>query len=543
MNSKFLLIAIPILIFLGTAFFLLSHTDVVKLVLPQLERKEIEYEGASVKEKKLHWKKMITTDERHILTWKEWIESREEQHISTWKEWITARTEIMVGSHPQDTPEKIATLRERYQRAHTEIAEQFKMAQIPPPKMAVDPSPADWTRVLKYEALYHGPQTTEALIAEFDEDYLKRNPKSVEWEAEFPREELLQRFLDKGFHFKEYADYSFHLNLRRELSKIKETPEEWRSGSRGIPITTNFDEYLDGYIERKIWEHNITKRVVAENPNNIITSVFFPRSHPDKYLPVIGKVTYVRRRENSSGMATWGMPLTQEQRKDILYRGKHPEDIEIVYVDDDYNLLSAPPKPYNHEEWLKANTYDYIPQGLRAPDGAVVTPEHYAEIFDEPMPEEMQQHYYRYAETLTPIDTDAVHTAARDAMQAEQARFQQGLRELERFSNMSEAEIEAEIERRFTPQMPELPTAEGIEHQLWSEVQSSVMTPARFEAALKILEQYGPEEGMQKLTKADPKAAAQVQRIIGGPSDTEPPPAQQRSPEPQHKRVPPEPNP
>lgn len=107
---------------------------------------------------------------------------------------------------------------------------------------------------------------------------------------------------------------------------------------------------------------------------------------------------------------------------------------------------------------------------------------------------------------------------------------------------MSDTEFQAELERRFTPQRPELPTAERLEKQLWSEAQSSIMTPARFEAALKILEQYGPEEGMRQLTQADPKAAAQVKRLFGGAPAPKQPPKPPTRPKQREGTGPPEPN-
>ncbi len=230
--------------------------------------------------------------------------------------------------------------------------------------------------------------------------------------------------------------------------------------------------------------------------------------------------------------------LTVEQQDNLKNKGIEPEGIEIVYIDDDYNVLSEPPPLFDEQKYIREHAISF--------EGIKLTPENYEQLLGHPAPNKWLENYQTREEVDvgTPMpDTEAIRTAARDAARQTQEQFQQGLRELERFANMSDAEIEAEIERRFTPQMPELPTAENIENRLWSEVQSAQMTPARFEAALKILEQYGPEEGMQKLTKADPKAAAQVQRIIGVPPDTERPPAQQHSPEPQRERVPPEPNP
>jgi len=271
---------------------------------------------------------------------------------------------------------------------------------------------------------------------------------------------------------------------------IKETPNKWLSGSFGIPPTTNLEEYESAYIKRKIWENNIIKKVRSEYPDETQITTFFPSSQPDKYLPVVGRMAYIYRKPNSSAMRTYGTLLTKEQRDALLYKGIEPEDIEIVFIDGDYNILSEKPKPYNHAEWVKANTY------LTAYDGVTLTPENYEEVMGYPVPERWQKWYeknhpgetWTVPQAFADEDADGMRAAAREAAAAERVKFEQGLRELERLMNMSNAEIAAELEQRFTPRLPELPTDENLENRLWSEIQSNLMTPARFEAAFRILE-------------------------------------------------------
>ena len=473
------------------------------------------------------------------------IAAYEKQPISTWEEWLDGTTELalgnLVGWGLFKTPEEVEAQRQK-SRAHFAAKTVELRATEPPPKdlqllpmfIGTPPKPEEPER-------YQGPQTPAALITEYDEAFMESVPESTEWDTHFPKSAFLQRVLDRGYEVKEERNYTWALTLRRDLIDLKEKPDMWRAGYHGIPITTDYEEYVDGYIDRKIWEHDIAMKVSKENPGYAATTVFFPSSHPDKYLPQAGKITYVRQRPDGA-MRTWGSPLTKEQRDNLLYEGKQPEEIEIVFIDDDYNVLSEPPEPYDHQKWLERNSYDRMPYGLRAPDGTPVTPERYAEIRGEPMSADMLQKYYEHTETEPPIDVDGIRAAARDAALQTQEQFQQGLRELERFSNMSDAEVAVELERRLLPQLPGLPTDANIENRLWSEVQSAQMTPARFEAALKILEQYGPAEGMQKLAEADPKAAEQVKRIFGLPPETEHPPAQQPAPEPQNRHVPPESN-
>ena len=68
----------------------------------------------------------------------------------------------------------------------------------------------------------------------------------------------------------------------------------------------------------------------------------------------------------------------------------------------------------------------------------------------------------------------------------------------------SDAEIEADLEKQLTP---ELPTAEGVETQL-----NERFSPERLEKARQVLERYGPEEGIRRLREDDPEVAAQFER-------------------------------
>jgi len=204
--------------------------------------------------------------------------------------------------------------------------------------------------------------------------------------------------------------------------------------------------------------------------------------------------------------------------------------------------LTSPEHPYNHEEWVKKNSY------IIKLDDTMITPENYEQVLGEPMPERWQKWYEEnhpeetgaVPQAFPDEDIDAMRAAAREAAEAERVKFEQGLRELERLMSMSDAEIAAELERRFTPQPPELPTDENLENRLWSEIQPNRLTPARFEAAFRILEQYGPEEGMHRLHTADPKLAAQVGQLFGPPPAERPPEKPNTAESPQPPEAPPE---
>ena len=360
------------------------------------------------------------------------------------------------------------------------------------------------------DSIYRGRQTASALIAEFDKNWTKRYPQSVDWDAHYPKAAWLRKVIDKGGKIESIGDYSYYLKLRRNLIKLKETPDKWGNGYFGIPPTSNFEEYQSAYIDRKIWENDIRKEVRATYPNAPQITTFFPNNQPDKYLPVVGDMTYVYRKPNSSAMVTYGTLLTQEQSVNLKNKGIEPEGIEIVYIDGDFNILSEKPKPYNHQEWLEKNSYDIVPEGLRAPDGTIVDPERYQEIKGVPMPYEIRQRYDEYVGTESPFDSDAARreaareTAAADqeAAKVEFEKFQNSMRQLEEFATMSDVEIEKALERQFRRQfLPEHPVEQ--------------LTPERLEEALGTLFKHGFEEGFRRVKRDSPELAEQLERYFG----------------------------
>lgn len=546
------LIVILLLVLLGSLFFLYRHTRIPGEVLNlfnEESRSSSEKDPATIS--RSPWAPVPSGSRVHLhpLADATKLAEAKQQSVETWDEWLDTTVEVLLAevilygrvkaptlsmSWVEDTPEEIAQKRDWLREILTRHIKHHKAWLRQPP--AYPGGLSSISELGKYHGPY--PPTSESLIAEFDAIFVHRDPKlAVSLDEHYPKEMWLETLLEKGAHFEKYGDYSYYLRLRKDLLEKKNAPEEWRSGVYGIPITTDFAEYEDGFLNRKVWEYSIVQKVRAENPDTSPT-VFFPAEHPDKYLPAVGEVTYVNLGENRESMSTSGTLLTGKQWENLQKYGIEPEGIEIVYLDDDYNLLATPPPLVDERTFAL--------QGVTEFDGVKVTPENYESLMGVPIPPEWLENYERREAEVTsmaPTDAnEAIRTAARNAMQAEQARFQQGLQELERFVNMSDAEFQAALDQRFTPQLPELPTPERLEKQLWSEVQSALMTPARFEAALKILEEYGPEEGMRKLTKADPKAAAQVTRVFGGASAPEQPPEPPTRPKQRERTAPSEPS-
>lgn len=513
MTRRNLIITLSVLFVCSICFFLIFHRGV-----PGIPSEKVITGDAGTSAPRSPFDPFTTEAEK---------DAAKQQPVSTWEEWQELRIKILSSNIAEvsETAEEFAEYYKVIERQQTSDAERFKAAQIAPPPYPVNPLPEDWEKVFKYERYYQGPQTPEALIAEFDEKFMEKKPKHVEWDAHYPKEAWLQRMLDKGVEFKEFNDYKTYLgSLRYQLIKRKDDPREWASGLRGITPTNDFAEFEDAFIDRKIWEYGISDTLASENPNDL-TMVVFPPNYPDKYLPVAGNMTYVRLDYDAGGMGTWGNLLTKEQKDNLLYKGIEPKDIEIVYIDDDYNILQKPAEPYKRKKHIRETTYDDVPQGLRAPDGTIVSPERYREITGEEMPDETKQKYNEYIGTPSPaeafaraeVEREAART--REVARAEFERFQNEMRQTEKFQSIAASEMSREFATQFL-----------------SQYAPKSGTDKRLQTALETMFQHGFEEGFRRLRKDDTGLAAELERQL---AETH------RPPKPQVRRqspVPPKPS-
>ena len=208
-------------------------------------------------------------------------------------------------------------------------------------------------------------------------------------------------------------------------------------------------------------------------------------------------------------MSTWGAMLTKEQMDNLLYKGIEPEDVEIVYIDDEYNILSEKPKVYNSEEWIKEKSY------ITEFDGIPITPENYEKLLGEPMLDQWEKWYKKEHAEETPIpvepssiDAEAAReaaSAAQETAKAEFEKFQQGMRQIEEFATLSDAEIEKSLENQFRQKfLPQHPL-EQLEH----------FTPERLEKALGTLFQHGFDEGFRRISRDSPALAEQLKQYFG----------------------------
>ncbi len=300
--------------------------------------------------------------------------------VSSWEEWVTARTDVSVGGtfsgyyEPAPfTPEEYSEEYKKRYAGWTEIAEGYQREGYPVPTDGTHSSILGYT---PRRNMYEGPQTVEAIMAALDHKYENTFPRAAEMEETYPRESFLQRVLDKGAVIREYSDYDYWMQQRDMLLYRKDRPKDWQSGGYDIPVTTDFAEYEEGFLERKVWENNIINQVSEANPGESV-HVYFPSSHPEVYLPSIGKMTYVYR--SGSRTETMGTMLTKEQHDNLVLKGIEPENIEIVYIDEDYNVLSEPPPP-----GLILHVHPNSSSHPTEFNGIPLTPENFQEIIGRP---------------------------------------------------------------------------------------------------------------------------------------------------------------
>ena len=63
------------------------------------------------------------------------------------------------------------------------------------------------------------------------------------------------------------------------------------------------------------------------------------------YLPFKAGLTYVRR--NGPFTTTWGTMLSAEEKENLIMHSIHPKGIKIIYIDNDFNIVSEKPLPWN----------------------------------------------------------------------------------------------------------------------------------------------------------------------------------------------------
>ena len=409
------------------------------------------------------------------------IKATHTQTVDTWEEWIEARTETVLGVQVLHgflkTEAEINAKRAKVRKRVEKTAERFKPYLDKPPtvngKLPYHLLPGVESPIFLPPKKYEGPQTVEGLTDAFDAKYVELYPDASAYDEHYPRSEWIQMLLDKGMLFENRDDYNVMLNIRGWIINAESRPDWWAEGEAGVTPSDNFETYKNAYIDRQMWQQEVYKRVTTEDPTAVGVRFFDDR--PDKYLITRPDTLYVNR--DGAGTRYWGTGpkanLNLEQRRLLEEEGIHPEGLNVIYVDNDYNILSEKPPPFDRE----AHIDSFMTEKQR--EEAEKELETFGKIIEL---NEQDSSLMNQEDKHNRIDENAVAAreaamAAREAAKTEYEKFENRMRQLEEFATMSDAEIEKKLELQFRKQfLPEHPVE-----------QFEQITPQRLERALGTL--------------------------------------------------------
>lgn len=420
--------------------------------------------------------------------------------IDSWEVWLDEQTEIQTEALLEEIgkqmPYELASAKQQIEvlKAQTRAAflrkvEELKQRSDKPPSVRVYdffelPPPENQQ---EYGPKKHdGPQTVEALLKSFEQ--MTANP---EIDEKYPQAEWLQMLLEKGITIKDFGDYSGYMTPRWGLARLEHQPEKWASGKFGIPPTDDWETYKNAYIDRKIWERQQLKAVSQGDPT--VSGGFFTGPNHEVFLPFTPGRVYVER--TLGGAAFTGSELSDQQKFDILFRGKHPEGYDIVYISEEGHALGEKPPLITRDEVS------------RPPEGWEPLPPK-ADLVQQTSPSNLDPKQQKNSPEHNPNPTNETMEYA----EVLERQIEQAQREAIKFATMSDSELEAEIKKLLIPGLPTepgLPTDENIEAKFRKQFNSK-----RLQQAIVTLNRYGPEEGLRKLKDDDIEIAEQFEQII-----------------------------
>lgn len=284
-----------------------------------------------------------------ILLQSSWL-SRDSPSES-WDAWIDKETEIWtemdVAARKEAIPfnlmdeSELANIRARHRKDLEDFAAEMKAKYATPAEMEAN---GEGIRLdsITYEISepekYTGAQTVSALMEAFDATDRGGYTDALA-ESKYPREEWLALLLDKGLRVGDYSDYSLYMNLRSNLVHLQDRPETWASGRDGIPPTNDWETFKKAYINRTVWEYQQIYEAKQTDPS--VWSGLFMGPGGRTFLPYSEERIYVERSE--TGYALYGPKLSERQERELAYYGKSPDGYDIVYIDENGNILTEPP--------------------------------------------------------------------------------------------------------------------------------------------------------------------------------------------------------
>ena len=199
---------------------------------------------------------------------------------------------------------------------------------------------------------YTGPQTVEALMAEFDADMIAIHGLDENLDKQYPRKEWVQRLLDRGAVINDLTDYQIYvqglrqrvLHYARKDKRIEEGDPRasWMTPARewfGLSEDAPWDDVVNAAIDKELRKWPETKQQFR---NDELT----------------GKKTLRIHIDDGSFLARGDLRgLSEEQLYALRYRGVAPKGYNIIYVDEKDNplppSLSGPPRD-SHRKYIES---------------------------------------------------------------------------------------------------------------------------------------------------------------------------------------------
>ena len=457
----------------------------------------------------------------------------EQNSKAWWDNWVDEQTETAVnnaiGSFARNNPDaepmndaQVADIRHQLRAKFEKRAEvQRRNSSLFSRTKAIQPS----------------AQTVAALMEAFDVEYDMKNEfargsfsvgdengefrQKVSWtqaelDAKYPRAEWIQMLLDKGITIDNFDDYNAYLNVRTALFRAEHSYD-----------AADWETARTAFIDSQIQQYQRVREAKRANPDVERWTTIGENVHPS----ASGKM-YVQRAETGAHIvhmsrsvtrtsenkvaSVQGTQLSEKQRFNLLYRGVEPEGWEVVYVDEKGNILSDAPLPSRKAVREKMGI-EPAPTPTAEPvpfdDAAIEMPE-LLELSAQPTSE----------------PADDAPTRVQEAARAAQEEFERAQEQQREWATLSDEEIEAELEKRLTPGIPELPTDESIEAELRGQLEPEAnyrtrlaqLEPERLQRAMDTLNRYGPKEGLRRLKIDDAETAELIERSLGGKSSERP---------------------
>ncbi|RKU15983.1 hypothetical protein C6501_06000 [Candidatus Poribacteria bacterium] len=209
---------------------------------------------------------------------------------------------------------------------------------------------------------YTGPQTVEALMKAFDARYtsqaangkwatvreiklgekLKIEITLKDMDAEYPRNAWLEILINKGFKIEKFEDYDRLLNLRSKLMM-----QEFHQGE-------NFHIAKDKHIDLLLLNHRIEHELIstAQQTDPEVNDWIVIGGKPLPSIPgrmyiqktktgflIRSMISSITEGKNGEITSVIGPRLSDEQKTALLEKGLEPEGWEVVYIDEEGNII------------------------------------------------------------------------------------------------------------------------------------------------------------------------------------------------------------